>query len=99
MPKNKKKIPVDRVRKLAEEYRDEGERKLRAARNHLENLKYVEAIQAAQVSCENSMKAIYGFLGNQCTMKHELVEEEYKEVLKYIPKVYDTLRVTFQPQV
>ncbi len=86
MTKSEKKIPVDKARELAEEYREEGAKKLQIARNHLKNFEYVEAIQAAQASCEKSMKAIYGFLGKQYTMKHELVEEEYKEVLKYIPE-------------
>jgi hypothetical protein len=32
------------------------------------------------------MKAIYGFLGKQYTMAHHLLEDEYREVLKSIPK-------------
>jgi HEPN domain-containing protein len=84
LPEKKKKIQVDRARILAPDFHKRAEKKCQKAQKHLEQCDYLSATQAAQECCEYAMKAIYGFVGKQYTMTHQLIEEEYKEVLKAI---------------
>ena len=86
MTDKKRKDQVDLGFESAEEYYNRAEDKYREAKMHMKNVDYVSSVQASQKCCELSMKGIYGFLNKSFTRKHELIENEYREVLECIPE-------------